>query len=496
MINLLSNRDKRRLAFAELLSNTDGWLTLTEISQTLNCSTRVLKDDMTHFRKNSTDFSIQSSNQGIRLLYGPKKGLKSLYQQVLSESTAYQLLEAIFLYEGKTVTELAEHLYLSSSTVYRLVEQINKQTATYGFEIQKNICSITGDEESIRYYFYRYFYEKYSFIYWPFENIDESYFNKFIAHHLNLTQMKDDYAYFNKFKIITAVNLVRSKNEHYIDTENIELTYQKIAPDIDIKSELFQEFESTFDMTYDNHLITQLFTHYVGDNFSFNYDHLMKKAAENETIANEVAKLTEILDRLSDEIDIPIPNKERVISAIRNIIHLDYLEPQSNYILYNHDKYFVDHVKKEFPHFYVSIHSAMKELRQALGKPETEEGVNFYIYTVFTYWKGLIPKLRDQFPKIKVTVISDRHTLHAHMIKDFIAHEFSNQIELDIFTGVNLNKEILENLDCDVIVTNFPMPLLEKKRSVYIEIIPGFNDLVKLQNVFEEIVSERLEHKN
>lgn len=496
MVNLLSTSDQRKLKFAEILSNTEDWMTLTELSKLLNCSTRVLKDDIAYFRKNFTDFEIKGSNKGIRIFSTPNTGIKSLYQKMLSESTAYQLLETIFLQKGDTIADLSELLFVSGSTLYRLIRQINSEISKYGFKIDQSPYRLIGDEKNIRYFFYQYFYEKYSFMSWPFDSIDEEALDKFLIFHIEMTQLKNDFAYYSKFKIIIVVNLIRFKNNHYVDTKNIELNYESGIPDLGPYADLFREFEQAIDIKYDDQAIKQLFTSYVDNNFSVNYDHLMKRASENKEIAAEVSKIEQILERISEENNIPIPNKKQMISAIRNIIHLDYLEPRPGYILYNQDKYFVEGIQADFPNFYHSIQQAMKELRTFLGKPLTEEGINFYIYTVFTYWRGLVAELRKKFKKIRVIIISDRHETHAKMLKQFIAHEFTQQIVIDIYSKAALDEMTLESLSCDFIVTSFPIPKLNTKRTVYIETVPNFNDLVKLQRVIDDIIAQRIAEKN
>lgn len=493
--NLLNVSDNRRLQLVEKLSATSAPIRLEELSEYLNASARVLKEDIAYFRKNTTDFDIRLTKQGVLLKYAENKGLKNIYQKVLSQSTAYQLLETIFLSEGKTIAELKDLLFVSRSTLYRLINVINEHISQFDFQIQTNPCVILGDEKRIRSYFYRYFYEKYSFISWPFLAIDEEIMDKFLTFHLGMTQMNNDFAYYSKFKIITTVNLIRFKNKHYVDTTDLVVDFEEALPDLTPYASLFKTFEKTFKIDYDLQAIMQIFTSYVESDFSFNYDHLMQRAAEDEEIAEEVAIIRETLDALSTENNIPIPNKEKMISAIRNIIHLDYLEPHPSHILYDRDKHFVLGIKKAFPNFYASLYSAMKEFRKALGKPQTEDGIYFYMYTIFTYWEGLISNLYLQLPEIRVVVISNRHVTHAELIKGFIEHEFSEQVKVQVFAERTLDLEQLTSLNCDLIVANFILPDLPGKRTVYIENIPLYPDLTALKKAIESIRREEISTK-
>jgi predicted DNA-binding protein YlxM (UPF0122 family) len=492
LINLLNNGERRKLQFAEILTNTDKWLTLTELGEELDCSVRVLKEDMVFFRKNFSDFQIKTSSQGLQLTFKQDKGLEALYQKLLSESTAYHLLEIIFMFEDKTISDLAEELYVSVSTLYRLIEQINAKTAVYDFKIETNPCRVTGKEENIRYFYYNYFNEKYSYLDWWYKTIDEETLDKFLDFFIEFTQIPADFAFYNIFKLVTIVNLIRYKNKHLVETNGITINFDEIIPELGAYAKAFEEFEEKLDVKMSKELIHQIFTPYVQEGFSLNKERLFKKAAENKALAKTIELLSQELTKISEESAIPLYNKDEIIFALNNVAHLEYQEPQSGYILYNRNKYFAEEIKNNFPHFHSLLYEGMKKYRTFIKKPMTEDGINFFIYITFIFWENLVPELGKKFKKIRVLIISDRHVLHGHMLKDFIEHEFNEQIVIDIYTSNNLDKKIIEALDYNLIVTNFPISSLENKRTVYIESVPTFYDLRKLKNALDAIISERL----
>lgn len=492
MTNLLSKIENRRLKIIKILSSTDDRMTLTALSKKLDSSARVIKDDLTFLREQFKEFQIHIVKEEIQLIYEQSKGIKHIYQKFLSHATSYQLLEIAFWEEGETIEELEEILFVSISTIYRLVKQINKVVSAFDFRVELNPIRIIGNEQNIRTYFYAYFYEKYSFTSWPFKALDEEELNTFLEFHINLTQMKNDFAYFNKFKIIGAVNLLRFKHNHMVNTDGIETSFEDGLPDLQPYASIFEEFEQAFDIHYDDIAIKQIFTSYIQSDFSMDYTHLMQRAANDKAIANEVTLITNTLEKISKENDIEIPNKEQMISAIRNIIHLDYLEPNPGYILYDHDKYFVEALQKEFPNFYTSIYPIVKNFRLELGKPQTEEGLNFYIYTIFTYWKDLVTYLQLKLQKIRVIVVSDRHVTHSKIIKDFINHRFSTQIELEVYSERLMTKEHFKNLNCDLIVANFVLPDYLDIKTVYIRNFPFYSDLRMLSHMIDQIKAERI----
>src|SRR5690625_3357518 len=87
MKRLLNQSEKRRLLAIEILYEQRNWITLASLAKMLDCSVRVLKNDVAYFKKHFKDFTIESSNNGVRLKMRNNVGLKSLYQYALRHST-------------------------------------------------------------------------------------------------------------------------------------------------------------------------------------------------------------------------------------------------------------------------------------------------------------------------------------------------------------------------------------------------------------------------
>lgn len=193
---------------------------------------------------------------------------------------------------------------------------------------------------------------------------------------------------------------------------------------------------------------------------------------------------------------IKLENREALMVGLFNTSHLEYQDPQSNYILYNRNQLFAEDISREFPQLYIDLYEGMKEFRKVLGKDTSEEGIAFFIYNVFATWKNLVPQLRQKIEKIRSIVISDRHRAHAEMIKDFIQYEFSEQVTVDFFIDLELNPEVLERLDYDLIVTTFTIDDLKNRRNVYIPNVPKYTDYQNIQHHIDEIIAERINKKS
>lgn len=494
MINLLSKGENRRLAFVQTLSQCQEWVTLGKLSRKLNASERVLKEDIRYFETHFTDFTIQTSSDGVKMTFQDSKGLKTLYQKVLESSPAYNLLEIIFLDETKTVADLAEMLFVSSATVYRLIEQINAETAHYHFKIETNPCRVTGDEDHIRYFYYQYFFEKYSRVEWPYDKINEAVLDELLKYFLEFNQVSISFAVYNMFKLVIVVNLIRFQHNHFVELENISKNFNRIILEPVSNLEILKRFEYSFNVKFDRHLITQLFTPVVREGFYLSAEHLLERAQESEETAAEITFLDNLLIELSEKFGIRLSNKERLIFVMQNAVHLEYQGPQSGYILYNRNKYFAEAIHNQFPCFYDSLYEAMKAYRGFVEKPITEDGIQFYIYTLFTNWESLIPELRKRLGDIHVLVVSDRHVSHAKMLRDFMTGIFSDKVKIDIYEEISLEQGDLMKLGYDFIVVNFPVPNVSSPHFIYIENLPSRNDILKLQKAVSQILAKRAIH--
>lgn len=491
--NLLRSSERRRLEIAEILYAKDDWVTLEELANQVKSSKRILKYDFVNFEETFDDFSIETSHKGVRLVFQQNKGLKSLYNNVLEHSTPFKLLEMIFFKEDYTAFELADVLYVSPSTLYRLIDHINEVTIEYGFQVETNPCRLVGSEEKIRHFFIQYFFEKYTNLDWPYGVTQHVTLDNFLNFFIELTQIKIDFAYYNIFKLITSVGLVRYKNEHFVDTTGLDINFPEIISDLKVYSNSFKFFEDNLQVKIDHTFINQVLTPFVVSGYSLNQERLQEKMEKDDRILNSVHFLKKLLDRLAKDNDITLTNPMEIIFGMQNSASFESYDPRSGYVLYNQNKLFADVIKNDFPAFYKQIYEGLSEYRKLMGLPVTKTGLNYMFYILFTYWEKLVVELRQKFKKVKILIISNRHTSHSYLLRDFIEYEFKDHLLIDIYDDQLLTTHILEKLDYDFIVANFPLPQLQSKNSICIENIPTYSDILKIQ---KEINHVSINHLN
>lgn len=495
MRDLLRGNERRQLETVETLVAHDDWMTISDLAKAVNSSPRILKYDFIAMKENYREFTIETSIKGIRLVFKKNKGLKSHYKQVFANSTSFKLLELIFFNADYTVYELADELFLSISSLYRLINNINEVTKKSGFHIETNPCRLVGNEKNIRFFFYCYFYEKYTNLDWSIiekhSNLSIVVIDNFLSFFIDLVKLNLDFAYYNQFKVMVFINMVRYKEGHLIDVDYSRINFKEFVPDLEVYWQALEYFEKHIRVKVDMELLAQIFIPFVDDRYSVNYDTLSAKIETKTAIRDEVTYIKSFLNYLADKNELPLNNISNIVYHIHNAVYFEGFDPKAGHILYDRNAHFMETLKEEFPLFYKDLYTVVKKYREVSGLEHSQEGMNYFMYIIFSHWDYLLLELRKKYEKVKILVISNRDVSHSNMLKDFIEYEFGQRLVIDIFDGTYLTETILENLDYDFIISNFPLPLLKSKSTIYVENIPTLRDFEKIGVEINDVLMEK-----
>lgn len=492
MKELLRRNESRRLKVISLLFNANDWMSLAELSRLSEASSRSLKYDFVYFKDYFEDFSIETSHKGIRLVFHQNRSLKTLYKNILEHSPSFQLLETIFFEEQHTVFDLAEKFFVSPSTIYRIIGHINSVTVAYDFKVTTNPCKIVGTEENIRYFFNVFFFEKYTRLDWPYEYSNHIGLDNFLRFLINLRKTPTDFAFYNLFKLGTIVNLTRYQNGHILKAEHAPMYQYKHMSDFSAHKGAISKFEKSLHIQFTDEFIQQIFHPYIEGNFYLNDDDLLEKMTTDNRLRDQVLYLDKFLDDLAATHHLPLINKKEVILEVINSISTEKFDPRTGYILYDRNRHFVDVIRNSFPQFFQHLHEGIIGFRRFFKLPLIENYIHFDIYLLVATWRQILPALRRNLDKINILVISNRHTSHSRLIKDFIEYEFSEQLVIDVFEHPFLTDNSINNNQYDFIITNFPLPSTATVQWICIENIPTFHDISKIQIEINKVISKRI----
>lgn len=134
--------------------------TITNISERLEVSQRTLIADIGYLKKHfeySARFTYQNNRYTFeetdRLLYQEQK------QALLSEEILFEIMGNIFYGEHETIAALAEYYNYSENTLRRFLSLAQKALRDYELTLTFTPVMIIGNEESIRKFFFDFYYE-------------------------------------------------------------------------------------------------------------------------------------------------------------------------------------------------------------------------------------------------------------------------------------------------------------------------------------------------
>lgn len=333
MRDVLEANERRRLEVIEYLYTSNRWLTLREIAQNIASSERILKQDMTLLREQFSREVLQTSHRGIRLVLPSNKDIDDIYRHILKNSLAFNFIEQLIYDETKTVAKLAEELFVSQSTLTRLIKKINVSLKkSYCVQVQTKPCKmISESEENIRYFYISYFSERYSNFDWPYKTIDQSFFEQLLLFLANALDFPLDFADFKRLKNWTAIPYLRIQQGHYVTIKSDR--YSNMVPDFTNFQHLARAIKKRTGDTLNVAFIEQLFSIFINNDFALSYDFLIE-AAKNDPVINEkVSYHATLLDYLSDQVQISIPNRNHLIKEMYNISHFAFKTKQGDYPL-------------------------------------------------------------------------------------------------------------------------------------------------------------------
>lgn len=158
---LISEKDKRKYFIIESLYNAETYLTIQDLAKTTTSSIRSVQNYLNELKVyiEDLDGKITTSVDGIKLNMPSNIGLDYFQRLLFKETIGFTFVEKVFFDETLTNSMMEECLFVSSSTLNRLVTQVKESLASYGIQLESNPFRFSGEEWLIRKFFTQYFEE-------------------------------------------------------------------------------------------------------------------------------------------------------------------------------------------------------------------------------------------------------------------------------------------------------------------------------------------------
>lgn len=484
MQSILNSIDSRQVSFIEVLFFKDDWITLGTIAEKLECSEKILRSNINIINNIYAPFQITTSvKRGIRILYPENYNLDFVYSITLGNSYEFNFLELIFFNESLKKGEVEECLFISPSSLNRIVKKCTSFFLQIGIRIETSPYRMIGDELKIQNFYVHYFLEKYLLDSSPFENKECQLINSMLEFFLRHYQ--DDSGFSGKKRLLfsSMTALIRLKNGHTHKIREISEENEIIINEILKQADLMREFRRLMGFELTRSVLIQLFYVFFHDDYILSTN-LFPEKIHNPKVEENFALIDQFLEKLSEELMIGIQNKELLVLKIYNAQNFIF---GKNYILHNKKIGFSQHIEQEYPFFITILKREIKSSFFPSAANEFNDSFfNEVLYELIIHWTNLTKELTNAVRPIPVGIISDQDNEHAEFIRKLIDYRFGKYVSASIITSGNVKFD-QKNYDL-VIATmsyfyqeNFDIPIIS------INSVPNAHDWKNIQNKIKEL---------
>ncbi|MGO2265987.1 MAG: helix-turn-helix domain-containing protein [Vagococcus salmoninarum] len=483
MIDLLSKADQRYLIILETLWQQRSQ-TLALLAEKTGFSKRNTQNDIITINSFISPLKIiTSTKDGYSLFIPDTFSIDFIYSCILKNSVEFSFLEAVFFENCSRLEDYAETLFVSVSTLKRMIHAMNESLSKYNIRITTSPIQLIGDEKVISSTIFMLFSEKYDFDELPFSTIQQTTLTKLI----DLVLKKDSHFYtfsdIHMLKTICLIAIIRIQNKH------IQNYSEKLLDDYDVSfiNNFFihHAFKSIFRIELNNQTLIRLLYPFISGTFAFDTDHLQKIAKKSDHNQKVVNHLDNFLESISREFKLPLVNKDQLILELFNVYHFNYSEP---YLIYNKKKAFLSTFLENAPYTSELIYKGIQRassLQDEFKSYELEE----LTYIFITHWKGFAHVIKSLEPQFSVGIFLNSDLEHAYFLKTMLNSIFYNELNFHVINGTNLEVVYKQTHEYSMVITNVSHFKSKNTPHICIGMYPTANDIQKIAAEYARLSS-------
>lgn len=402
MRQILSSKTRRQLELVELLFENE-WITFVKASERLKVPTKTLKADINELDLLFNEIKIKiSKKHGINLVVDSNFSRANIYQTFLKNSIEFQIIQNIFVNNYTCMLDLANELFISISTLKRIVSRINKVIQVEGFVVNLKKMRLAGDPLSICNFMHYYYKEKYvtaDRLLTPLQlDILDQILIETLDEQFPETTPHVNFSFLNKLRLCSYVAIL------FLKHDKCGLLYNKQQHSFGIiaNTNICDEFFRQFSVKLTNFTLSNIFHCF--------FDPSYIRSVEN---LNAVAKLNPQIQRQQHNILLFIQELEKKTNCTCTksndvLLHLYNLQNQIHgrtYIFYDTNKEFYLNLL----HYYGSFISDMMQSLEAIfyKTPHKEYLLYQAFFILFTNWPDLLESLERSSYSIRAGMLYD-----------------------------------------------------------------------------------------
>lgn len=484
MRNALSSTTNRQIDIIEILRNADNFVPIKEISEKIDA---VPKTILTNCHEINTQWGdivqIEKNDLSeLRLSEKDNRSVQEIFSKMIKESPSFQLLELLFFKPGKLRTDLEKELFLSSSSLYRRIVQLNKGLERRGLLVDRNDLCISGtDELQIRLFMTSYFLEVYDSLEWPF-HIEKGQLDQAV-HYLNtILQLELTPYEQNKLAFLIAVSLIRSEQGYTITLPSQPIHLFKTVT---------AQQEALKDST--RHLEVYLKESDLNDLFyTLFWQSIAWDSLEEE---QQVEMLCDhLLTTVSDVLKLTFSKRSRrnCLNLLKSVYTSYKVYPYENFIAYNREHYNSLSLKKDFTVFSKVLEKALINLETKNSTPWYSMYFDHLLFGLFIHWKNLPTQLDALRQPVVTEICSDLGVKHISLLVFYLEKSYHEKVSLIVRPQLYGNDFTSELFTSDLYITNFPTEDIPAEKLFVIADVPSRKNLTALSKKIDDIRINKL----
>lgn len=482
MRKILSTKSQRYLNLLEYLIDDTNWVTIQFLSEKLNYSYQILRDDIIFINETFAPFKIETSQRhGIRLNMPESYTIDFLYEKILENSIEYELLELIFLDNTLNYERLSTLLFISTSTLTRIVTRIKKSNDCISLLVNTTQSLILGEELAIRYFFTNYFLDRYPYQTFHFPDGQLAIVQRLIS----CFDFDLNHGQYQKLTLFLLTSLKRmSQGYRLTQIPRTKPLIDKLSHQLLMNSSLIHEFNHTFKLKLDKTVLLELF---------FPFFHLNSLSVSDVTFSSHndddlLVGLTQFIKELESSFNIESINVDELVC---NLYNLTFSFSEHNYLLYNRKKRFIDIMSVQYPYYTRQL----KRLIDASPLYSSSAISNDFkveaLYILMTHWQDLIPTLSSAMIKVKIGVFGEFDKQHSIFLSDLISYHFSEHVLVTTLNARSIIQAKKISQQLDLVITTLPNINWLSAKSQTINLVPTSEDIDKLQDVIIHLTTKK-----
>ena len=489
MEELLENSLLKHYYIISFLLNKD-WMTIDRLAQEIKIPARTIRQDIGNINQYIAPAKIESSQRfGIRLTYDASHNPLYIYAAIYRQSTRFLILEELFLHRFSSMTQLAEELFISESTLKRHVLAINQVLEHEGFRIDTQTLDIVGDEKKIHFFYYCYFLERYWFIdaflsQDELQLIDEI-IADFSTHFPVLKSPRyQSFSFLNKLRTTVFICLTRNSRGHTFKDASLVKENDTFSP------ELRQKITRIYRINCSSFVFSHLFYLFFNSRNALTYQDLLVKARHNPVIHSIYQALSHFLDVTAASRKLKLANRDLVLLRLYNAIEYTWGPTK---ILYNPDEAFFMNMNKFEQTFIKQTKETLIAILRAekIWKQIDEALITRLLFILVTSWDNLTIQLEEKAPKVRTGLFFNTSFEHSQFLLQELSYHMRSSLKPELMHVNTLAKLKAAAPHFDMIITNLPLLNLPKCHIVSIQPHPTPEDFDNILAVYNKIISAK-----